>query len=134
MRRLGDQGVTVLLVTHNVLEAEKSVDRLAVIDDGRVIALGTPSALKIEDRGSLRLQLMLPPRHEPPSLPSFVRRSAQSGHVLVAVIAERDAAAAVEWAQRLLDDGVAEEYALGATTLEDVYIHLTGNIGDDGLR
>ena len=42
VRRLGDAGVAVLLVTHNVMEAEKAVDRLAVIDRGRLLAEGTP--------------------------------------------------------------------------------------------
>jgi len=135
LRRVRDEGVTVLLVTHNVMEAEKSVDRLAVIDSGRVVASGTPSALKVDERGRLRLQVMLPPGSDTPPLPEFVLRSAQSGHTLVAVVSEHDAAAAVDWAQGLLEDGSAEEYALGATTLEDVYIRLTGRVtaDEDGL-
>jgi ABC-2 type transport system ATP-binding protein len=40
-----DRGVTVLLVTHFMEEAEKLCDRLAVIDNGRVIATDTPSGL-----------------------------------------------------------------------------------------
>ena len=61
VRKLGHDGVSVLLVTHNVLEAEHSVDRLAVIDRGRILDQGTPSSLKAEDRGHLRLQLKLTP-------------------------------------------------------------------------
>jgi ABC-2 type transport system ATP-binding protein len=40
-----DRGVTVLLVTHFMEEAERLCDRLAVIDHGRVIALDTPAGL-----------------------------------------------------------------------------------------
>ena len=40
-----DRGVTVLLVTHFMEEAERLCDRLAVIDAGRVAALGTPAEL-----------------------------------------------------------------------------------------
>jgi len=40
-----DRGVTVLLVTHFMEEAERLCDRLAVIDHGRVVALDTPSGL-----------------------------------------------------------------------------------------
>ena len=36
VRALADDGAAVLLVTHNVLEAERCVDRLAIIDHGRV--------------------------------------------------------------------------------------------------
>ncbi len=40
-----DRGVTVLLVTHFMAEAERLCDRLAVIDHGRVVALDTPAGL-----------------------------------------------------------------------------------------
>ena len=132
VRALSRAGVAVLLVTHNVIEAEKSVDRLAVIDAGKVIAEGTPSSLKSADRGRLRLQVMLAPGAQTPVMPGFVERHLRSSHTLVAVIAETAAANGIEWAQRLLQDGVAEEYALGATTLEDVYIRMTGRVADGG--
>ena len=131
VRSLAGRGVAVLLVTHNVLEAEKSVDRLAVIDEGRMIAEGTPSSLKVADRGRLRLQVMLAPGIDTPALPTFVERSGRSSHTVAAVIREADAADAIAWAQRLVLEGIAEEYALGATTLEDVYIRLTGRVAED---
>src|SRR2546430_3629631 len=40
-----DRGVTVLLVTHFMAEAERLCDRIAVIDSGRVVALDTPAGL-----------------------------------------------------------------------------------------
>jgi ABC-2 type transport system ATP-binding protein len=126
VRRLGDDGAAVLLVTHNVLEAEKAVDRLAVIDHGRLLAEGTPSSMKTEDRDRLRLSVMLRPDAETPPMPPFVCRHARSGHHLTCEIEEADAATSIAWAQHLMSDDVAEEYALGATTLEDVYIRLTG--------
>ena len=46
----------------------------------------------------------------------------------MAVIPEVEAAHGIGWAQELMGLGVAEEYALGATTLEDVYIRLTGDL------
>lgn len=45
VRKLRDQGATVLLVTHFMDEVEQLCDRLAVIAVGRVVASGTPSAL-----------------------------------------------------------------------------------------
>lgn len=47
VRLLADSGSAVLLVTHNVLEAERSVDRLAIMVGGRLITHGTPDSLKI---------------------------------------------------------------------------------------
>jgi ABC-2 type transport system ATP-binding protein len=128
VRRLGDEGVSVFLVTHNVVEAEKSVDRLAVIADGRLLAEGTPSSLKTADRGRLRLQVMLAPRAETPDLPPFVEEHTRAGNNLMTVIPESNASHGIGWAQELMGAGVAEEYALGATTLEDVYIRLTGDV------
>jgi ABC-2 type transport system ATP-binding protein len=133
IRALGEEHVTVFLVTHNVLEAEKSVDRLAVIDQGRIIASGTPSSLKVEDRGRLRLQLMLTPGVATPPLPRFIITHTRVSHQLVTVIEETDAAVAISWAQGLVAEETAEEYGLAATTLEDVYIRLTGDLGGDGM-
>jgi ABC-2 type transport system ATP-binding protein len=132
VRALGDQGAAVLLVTHNVLEAEKAVDRLAIIDNGRLLAEGTPSAMKEGDRGQLRLQLMIAPGRDAPSAPLFARRSTVTGRTLMAVIDEADAAEGIKWAQQAVASGDAEEYALGATSLEDAYIELTGHGPDDG--
>ncbi|WP_155375337.1 ABC transporter ATP-binding protein [Catellatospora vulcania] len=45
IRQIRDRGVTVLLVTHFMDEAERLCDRLAVFDGGRIVALDTPAAL-----------------------------------------------------------------------------------------
>jgi ABC-2 type transport system ATP-binding protein len=127
VRELGDRGIAVLLVTHNVLEAEKAVDRVAIIDDGRLLAEGTPSAMKAADRGHLRLQLMIAPGRDAPQAPPFARRARLAGRTLMAVLDEPDAPDGIKWAQEAVACGVAEEYALGATSLEDAYIELTGH-------
>ncbi len=132
VRRLGDEGAAVLLVTHNVLEAEKSVDRLAIINDGQLIAEGTSSALKAADRGRLRLQLMMVPGLPTPEMPPFVESHTRVGNNVMNIISEADATTGIHWAQDLMAGGVAEEYALAATTLEDVYIRLTGHTSANG--
>jgi len=131
IRLLAQRGCAVFLVTHNVMEAERSVDRLAIISGGRLIAEGTPSSLKADDRGHLRLQVMLRPEAATPPLPSWVRQPVRVGHNLITTIDEADAARSISWATDLIGASVAEEYALGATTLEDVYIRLTGHTSAD---
>lgn len=132
IRALGERGCAVFLVTHNVMEAERSVDRLAIIAGGRLIAQGTPSSLKAQDHGRLRLQVMLVPGADTPELPGWVRHHTRVGHNLIAGIGQADAAVGIGWAEELIGQGVAEEYALGATTLEDIYIRLTGHVSANG--
>ena len=103
---------------------------MAIIDDGRLIAEGTPSQLKAEDRGRLRLQLMLVPGTDTPTLPEFISGEARVGNNLVTVVPESQGAEGIAWAQGMMAHGIAEEYALGATTLEDVYIRLTGTTSE----
>jgi ABC-2 type transport system ATP-binding protein len=126
VRVVADEGSAVFLVTHNVLEAEKSVDRLAIIDGGKLVAQGTPSSLKSADRGRMRLLVMMVPGKPDPIMPAFVNGTTRVGNNLATVIDERDITAGIQWAQGLIGGGQAEEYALGATSLEDVYIRMTG--------
>lgn len=56
IERIRDRGVTVLLVTHFMEEAERLCDRLAVIDSGRVVALDSPSRLIAAVDGAQRIR------------------------------------------------------------------------------
>src|SRR5699024_1036084 len=59
VRRRGDVGIGVLLVTHNVAEAERIGDELVILDRGRVIADGSPARLRGTQDSDLRLELQL---------------------------------------------------------------------------
>ncbi|HEY6730650.1 MAG TPA: ATP-binding cassette domain-containing protein [Solirubrobacterales bacterium] len=48
VRRINGQGTTVFLTTQYLEEADQLCDRLAIIDDGRIVREGTPTALKAE--------------------------------------------------------------------------------------
>ena len=123
VRALADEGNTVLLVTHNVTEAERAVDRLAVLDAGRVVAEGTPARLKAGLEHELRLDLTLDPG-QAVRPPSFVRRYDPKGMHARAIVDSADAAQAVHWAQALRDGGRIGEFSLTPATLEDVYVDL----------
>lgn len=127
VRRLAEQGSAVLLVTHNVLEAERSVDRLAVIDQGRVVAAGTAASLKGYENGYLRLELVLEPNAGRPKMPDFAREALLVGRRLISRVAADDVTRAVAWAQQIKREGIAEEYGIGPATLEDVYVRIVGH-------
>jgi ABC-2 type transport system ATP-binding protein len=57
IREYNQSGKTILLTTHNMDEADALCHRLAIIDHGRMIALGTPSELKSSVPGGFLLQL-----------------------------------------------------------------------------
>jgi ABC-2 type transport system ATP-binding protein len=57
IRAVRERGVTVLLVTHFMDEAERLCDRLAVIADGRLVAVDTPAALIAAHSGDGRTTL-----------------------------------------------------------------------------
>jgi ABC-2 type transport system ATP-binding protein len=56
IERIRDRGVTVILVTHYMDEAERLCDRVALINHGRLIALDTPAALVANQGGDIHMQ------------------------------------------------------------------------------
>jgi ABC-2 type transport system ATP-binding protein len=56
VRRINERGTTVFLTTQYLEEADQLCDRLAIIDDGRIVREGTPTRLKAELRERLRLE------------------------------------------------------------------------------
>lgn len=133
IRLLADAGSAVLLVTHNVREAERAVDRLAVLDHGHVIAEGTPAALVAGHGSSFVLEVSRVPgqRIEPPAGMSLTQHDAV--HASVAVSSDRTAQA-VDWAAHALKDSAIERYELAPISLEDVYVHLTASTGQEAHR
>lgn len=126
IRALADDGAGVLLVTHNVREAERVVDHLAILDGGAVLASNTPAGLTASLQGSLTIELDLAPGREftwhPAVTPTGDNRLRETGTV------DADAAAeVVRWAQSEVEAGRLERYALTPASLEDVYIRLVGD-------
>ncbi len=75
----------IILCTHNLAEAERLADRIAILDRGRLVALGTPEELKEQALGPRRYRVLLAePREGPPPLPpSFVLEEQGPTHLVV---------------------------------------------------
>jgi ABC-2 type transport system ATP-binding protein len=58
VRRLADDGTTIFLTTHYMLEADAICDRIAVIRKGEIVAEGTPSSIKnvVQDQGVVEFE------------------------------------------------------------------------------
>ena len=96
-RRRAERGATVLLVTHNVIEAETVLDRVAVLDQGRVIACDTPAGLKEQVAGEVRVELVWRERAplEVPEVAALRDRAVESGRRWTLRLAPEEARAAV---------------------------------------
>ena len=121
---LAKQGSAVLLVTHNILEAERVVDRLAIIDQGQVKGIGTPASLKESEGDVMRLELILEPKAAAPSLPDFLKKPLVINRRILSDIQPKNITKAIEWARDLKEKDIVEEFYLGPATLEDVYVRL----------
>lgn len=116
------QGTTIILVTHNVLEAEKVIQRVAIMNAGRVIAQGRPGALKADLNQQLRLEVIFTPDN-PPTLPdSAAPHLAAPGRWQLLI--ERDAASA--YIAALSHNPAVEDFRLSTATLEDLYLSIVG--------
>ncbi len=134
VRRRADAGAGVLLVTHNVTEAERIVDELVVLDRGRVVAAGSPARLRGTQDTDLRLELQLPPGGSAPAAPPeglTVVREVRAGRRVLLTVPAHEAATAVTWATSLRDAGGIDGYSLAPATLEDAYLGLTAQEDDD---
>jgi ABC-2 type transport system ATP-binding protein len=136
IRSVADSGITVLLVTHNVLEAERVVDRLAIIDSGKILCSGTPAALKGSELNKFRLEVILVPDARTIS-PANCTKTIRVGRRLRAIVDQNKIEDSIKWAKNLKADGVAEEFSVSPTSLEDVYLKMIGRpdvLGDTGYQ
>ncbi|MEB4615674.1 ABC transporter ATP-binding protein [Leucobacter sp. M11] len=124
IRGVADAGAAVLLVTHNVREAEHTVDDLVILDRGRVIAAGTPAQLTAHLRDTLTLEL---DAARVPELPAGMRAQVVGPAQAAVTVPASRGAETVAWAQAAVDRGDIERFSLTAASLEDVYLDLVGS-------
>ena len=122
-----DRGVTIVLVTHFMEEAERLCDRVALIDNGRVVALDTPAALAERARGGKTMRF----RPSAPfddrlltGLPEVTGLEHAGQHVVVTGPGELVSAVILA----LHAAGVtARDVQLDSSNLEDAFVKLTGS-------
>lgn len=118
------EGVTILLTTHILEEAERC-DRVGILHQGRLVAVGTPEELKARvggdvvaiqtaDPASLQTRMRQRFDCEPLVVEGSVRVEIDHGHAFVRDVVEA-------YAEDI------QAVTFGKPTLEDVFIHLTGH-------
>jgi ABC-2 type transport system ATP-binding protein len=136
IRALARTGTTILLCTQYLDEADQLADGIAVIDQGKVIAEGTPAQLKASvGSGALHIRL-LDPEQRPSAEPLVARilgpeiRLEADPSALSAKCASPDLAA--EAVGELTRAGIeVANFSLGQPSLDEVFLALTGHTAEE---
>jgi ABC-2 type transport system ATP-binding protein len=128
IEELKSEKKTVLLTTHYIEEAERLCDRVAIVDHGKVMAMGTPRELKHRSAGTTRIEIRLARPLASGAMESlegvadcrefdgaFVLHSTRPPRTIVALVKQLEA-----------ENNELQSLEIFSPSLEDVFIELTG--------
>ncbi|HWI64612.1 MAG TPA: ABC transporter ATP-binding protein [Symbiobacteriaceae bacterium] len=122
------RGTTILLVTHNVLEAERVIQRVGIVNQGRLIALGTPGELKARVDQRVRLELLF--KSDEDGLPDLLTDLGDARPLTKrhwTVLCHRDGArASIDSVLAHIGLDRLDDFRILTPSLEDVYLQLGG--------
>jgi ABC-2 type transport system ATP-binding protein len=129
LEELKQEHRTILMTTHYIEEAERLCDRVAIVDEGRIVAMDTPKLLQQQSKNASSIVVTCATAF-PQSLPTWAE-STQSGLDAsgrrLTVHSRRPAATLVELVKWIDQQGLElTDVSLKQPSLEDVFIELTG--------
>lgn len=127
IRKLRDSGVTIILTTHYIEEAEDMADRIGVINKGELVLVEDKATLmKKLGKRQLTLQLTQPLTDIPPLLANFPLTLAQNGEQLIYTYDEKNEQPRITELLRQLDGLNIEFRDLNSpqSSLEDIFVSL----------
>jgi len=124
LRRLADDGHTVVVVTHNLLEVQRAADRYVLLQNGAVLVDSTPRQLAQQSR-TATLTVSVRPGTEIPSTPPAAAHAIDEDGQLTLDLEPAQIPAAIEWVLQLVATGAADSYALAPASLETLYEGIT---------
>nr|WP_218572793.1 ABC transporter ATP-binding protein [Pseudomonas sp. R-28-1W-6] len=127
VRRLRERGVTIILTTHYIEEAEEMADRIGVIRKGEIILIEDKHVLMHKlGKKQLTLQLKHPLASVPAELASYGLELADAGHALVFTFdAQREHTGIAELLKDLAQHGIDfKDLQSSESSLEDIFVNL----------
>jgi len=136
LRGLNERGITVLLTTHYIEEAEALCEEVAIIDDGEIVAQGSPRHL-IETGGDRHLEVHLTCPPSGPLPEPIARRDPHVAGSKIVIAHHHPRRIAAEVLAALYEaDMEITEVKIVESSLEEVFVRLTGHgidqPGDEG--
>jgi ABC-2 type transport system ATP-binding protein len=126
---LKDAKRTILLTTHYIEEAERLCDRVAIIDQGKIIALGTPREIQARtlDKSLVEIRTETPMPVEVPAFVESDKHTLSEDRLRLSVYSTKPARTLPDILKWIDHQGLElEDILLKRPTLEDVFIELTG--------
>ena len=124
---LRDNGVTIILTTHYIEEAEEMADRIGVINDGKIILVEEKSVLmeKLGER-QLRLQLQKPLEQLPPAFDDFSLVLSENGEELIySFDAQHEHTGIADLLRKLELNGIDfKDIHSSQSSLEEIFVNL----------
>ncbi len=121
---------SILLTTHYIEEAERLCDRVAIVDEGKIIDIGTPREIQERTLGQSRIEIECEqpvPGEGLPAFPSVEKHTLSDDRKSLTVYSTQPARAIVDLVKWIDQQGVGlADIHLKRPTLEDVFIELTG--------
>ncbi len=131
VRRLREQGVTIILTTHYLEEAEEMADRVGVIDGGEIILVEDKSALMRKlGRQTVTIGLKHPLSEVPPDFLGHAVSLSADGKTLTVAFADEEEernGGVADFIRRLAESGVDfSSVDMNRSSLEDIFVSLVG--------
>jgi len=130
IRQLSEGGMTIMLTTHYMFEADELCDRLAIISDGRIRAMGSPYSMKEAVRNDTVIEIEaremgVAQKNELADLPGVSAVSIEflEGRQLARVVVD-DAPSLISKVASMLEERKVISIRIDQPTLEDAYIKL----------
>ncbi len=130
LKKIHEEGICIIITTHYLDEAESLCDRVAIIDFGKLVALGSPRELKRKIMGGDIIEI------EFEDLPSITLEALKNSKLVLGIkqldniltITVKSGAESVPQIVELINKkgGKIRSITIRATTLDDVFLHFTG--------